>query len=328
MRKWLSAFTLIELLVVIAIIDILAGMLLPALARAREEGRRSTCRSNIHQLGVSIYNYTQNNAEYEPFSWGPCNGRYPWPWTGDPTKTNYWNSAFTSRGLWTGEIPSDSMTSLAALYPEYIESAKLFKCPTVDIDPLIALNLPSEIYDYNSDGQWNQDDAQLLSSNNRPGLYPWNCRNYTVISLRGPCCYGYDPRVRPSMISSHAILADMDGSGQIDRTSPYQNHVGGQNVLYVDGHVAWTSLNTCSNDPNDNVYNEGSYTGYGASGTTGSGWHADTDSYIHDNTSANAGKSDSPQPLYAGTAYLKRFGGNDYAGKGSYDPYKDLWPVH
>jgi prepilin-type processing-associated H-X9-DG protein len=308
-------------LVVIAIIAILAGMLLPALARAREEGRRSTCRSNVKQIGVSVYNYTQNNGEYEPFSWGPCNGRYPWPWTGDPLKTSYWVSAATSRGLWTGEIPADAMTSIAALYPEYLESASLFKCPTVDIVPLFALNAPSQAYDYNTDGQIDQNDAQM----GVPGfLYVWANRNYTITSIRGPGCYGYDPRVRPSMVSSHAIMADMDGSGQLDRTSPYQNHVGGQNVLYVDGHVAWTSINTCSNDPNDNIFNEGNYTPSG-----GSGWHADTDSYISDNTSANAGKSDSPDPQYAGTAYLARFGNwTTYSGKGSYDPYKDLWPVH
>lgn len=59
-------FTLIELLVVIAIIAILAAMLLPALARAKEQGERATCKSNMRQMGLTALMYAQDNLEKFP----------------------------------------------------------------------------------------------------------------------------------------------------------------------------------------------------------------------------------------------------------------------
>jgi len=67
------AFTLIELLVVIAIIAILAAILFPVLARTRESARKTTCASNLRQLGLAAHMYAQDNDEFLPCDYYPCN---------------------------------------------------------------------------------------------------------------------------------------------------------------------------------------------------------------------------------------------------------------
>src|SRR3954471_23379409 len=61
-----SAFTLIELLVVIAIIGLLAAILFPVFGRARENARRSSCMSNMKQIGLALNQYVQDYDERVP----------------------------------------------------------------------------------------------------------------------------------------------------------------------------------------------------------------------------------------------------------------------
>jgi prepilin-type N-terminal cleavage/methylation domain-containing protein/prepilin-type processing-associated H-X9-DG protein len=88
-----KGFTLIELLVVIAIIAILAAILFPVFAKAREKARQASCTSNLKQIGLAAVAYKQDYDETYCLSWpttGPDGTRSVPPACGTPYPNSYW----------------------------------------------------------------------------------------------------------------------------------------------------------------------------------------------------------------------------------------------
>jgi len=118
-------FTLIELLVVIAIIAILAAILFPVFARAREKARQTSCASNLKQLGLGMLMYVQDYDECFP------NGRYSAGGAAGPLGDgnivhNGW--AWMVDTNWRNQVPS--RIYLRDLVSPYIKNDQLFRCPS------------------------------------------------------------------------------------------------------------------------------------------------------------------------------------------------------
>jgi len=145
MRKWLSGFTLIELLVVIAIIAILAGMLLPILARAREEARRARCKSNMTQIGKAQQAYMNTNSDFwsfqqdERLSQTTGANILPVPPAGT---INAGVNRVNTIELSSTSLQHNSCVSLSILYDRWIEDAAVFACPsTPDVPKIVTEKL-------------------------------------------------------------------------------------------------------------------------------------------------------------------------------------------
>jgi prepilin-type N-terminal cleavage/methylation domain-containing protein/prepilin-type processing-associated H-X9-DG protein len=115
-------FTLIELLVVIAIIAILAAILFPVFARAREAARKATCLSNLKQIALACLMYAQDYDEVLPAA--NCSGVQSSSHTVDPA------AQYTPDSAWA--VPNSLyLWLLPDLLRSYVKSVDIFECPTL-----------------------------------------------------------------------------------------------------------------------------------------------------------------------------------------------------
>ncbi|MBQ0105073.1 MAG: DUF1559 domain-containing protein [Armatimonadetes bacterium] len=218
-----KGFTLIELLVVIAIIAILAAILFPVFAQAREKARQTSCLSNLKQLGTAIMLYTDDNHETYP-----------------PVRN-------TSGGNWLTEV-----------YP-YVKNVNLFYCPSSYNSPANADDLNTATSANYAGNQLALGDAGQDDIPNSRKLARMKSPSNNVILYDGGY---YIMNHAWWRLGSWAWLpgAGLDGTAPSnplsgDALSDYNNgrHNEGINLTYADGHASfeksltvlgWMSLET------------------------------------------------------------------------------------
>lgn len=201
-------FTLIELLVVIAIIAILAAILFPVFGRARENARRSSCQSNLKQIGLGIMQYVQDYDERLP---GATDG------TGGVNQYGGWMfyEVFGRPGRF---LPNNG-----SIYP-YIKSNQIFVCPS-DSTGQTAGNS----YAINS-CLVAKDATTVAPFKVKPGLSTAQfdeSAQWMLLSEEGANT-GADT-------TDDAYIFVNNGAGNVLAT----RHFEGSNILFLDGHVKY-----------------------------------------------------------------------------------------
>jgi len=247
-----NAFTLIELLVVIAIIAILAAILFPVFAQAREQARTVSCLSNQKQIGLSIKMYDQDYDESYPM------GTYPGPrnWevnpdvqSEDPNGPNYatgWPDCHIASPDWTGFNPGDGgpnyvgcdyggefyRTLMNVQLGPYIKNKNIWYCPSDKFRTASTYNLQHGLQSYHWFPNWiynNQNSGFPLVK------YP---DGYHDLTNDPPSERSDSPASRFIFVERGAF--GWDGPDAIPPDTNY-NHPRGYNATYMDGHAKLVS---------------------------------------------------------------------------------------
>ncbi|MDD4160778.1 MAG: prepilin-type N-terminal cleavage/methylation domain-containing protein [Synergistaceae bacterium] len=218
-----KGFTLIELLVVIAIIAILAAILFPVFAKAREKAKQTTCTSNLKQMGLAIAAYCQDYDDFLPLSNAYVNNP-------DAGYDHIWIAAmhpYIANCAWDGGGPNTS---------------KIFFCPADDKEILInSKNTPTKgnkitnyMYHKRIGGMgWVKQGAAYASFSPR-----------TLAKCQSPttCAVIVDARCATNIYDPCFDVVNPSGAKSL--LDP--RHNGGLNVLYADNHVAWFNITSAS----------------------------------------------------------------------------------
>jgi len=285
-----AAFTLIELLVVIAIIAILASILFPVFAQAREKARQTSCASNLKQWGTGVLMYVQDWDETFPLAWGTdpgLAGGAPSVTLNHPVPPNWRPSAPVGSARYNVGIQNWANTT-----QPYIKNYGIYRCPSTEDTRLAGLDAdyngavvtPVPItYSYN--GLLHQYPQAGV---NHPAFIPmfWEGRGKAAVegfALHNPLltdctetgaqgaqnCY-YKPRPDPASCACGTGPGATGNAFGISGSIWVHGKV--QNWLYTDGHVAVKKGLGTVPSPGSTDYRVDPYTGYDANGIPGFVW--------------------------------------------------------